>query len=107
MELVPPNERGTYAGVAHPATISHLKKLGITAIDSIFYNLPFERFLSAMREEEPDIDVDTAADQRRQSPAVRYMGPVSGRMEFLPDAQVSTHRDQHDSAEGRRVLQPW
>lgn len=30
---VPENLRGTYAGVAHPAVISHLKKLGITAIE--------------------------------------------------------------------------
>jgi error-prone DNA polymerase len=40
--------------------------LGITAIDSIFYNLPFERFLSAMREEEPDIDVDFDSDRREE-----------------------------------------
>src|SRR5690606_5522404 len=32
--------------------------LGITAVDSIFYGLPFERFLSSLRDEEPDIDVD-------------------------------------------------
>ncbi|NKE09571.1 MULTISPECIES: glycogen debranching protein GlgX [Kocuria] len=30
---VPENMQGTYAGVAHPAVISHLKKLGITAIE--------------------------------------------------------------------------
>ncbi|WP_371164376.1 glycogen debranching protein GlgX [Buchananella felis] len=30
---VPPDLRGTYAGVAHPATIAHLKKLGVTAIE--------------------------------------------------------------------------
>lgn len=30
---VPENLRGTYAGVAHPEVISHLKKLGITAIE--------------------------------------------------------------------------
>ena len=33
LDEIPENERGTYAGVAHPATISHLKKLGITAIE--------------------------------------------------------------------------
>ncbi len=32
--------------------------LGITAIDPVFYNLPFARFISEHREEEPDIDVD-------------------------------------------------
>ncbi|MCP2047608.1 UNVERIFIED_ORG: glycogen operon protein [Paenarthrobacter nicotinovorans] len=30
---VPEEQRGTYAGVAHPAVISHLQKLGITAIE--------------------------------------------------------------------------
>src|SRR5690606_11792862 len=38
--------------------------LGITAVDAIFYDLPFERFLSATRDEEPDIDVDFDADRR-------------------------------------------
>jgi isoamylase len=30
---VPRDQRGTYAGVAHPSVIEHLKKLGITAIE--------------------------------------------------------------------------
>jgi isoamylase len=30
---VPEEQRGTYAGVAHPAVIAHLQKLGITAIE--------------------------------------------------------------------------
>jgi isoamylase len=30
---IPEEQRGTYAGVAHPAVISHLQKLGITAIE--------------------------------------------------------------------------
>ncbi|MFT3886704.1 MAG: error-prone DNA polymerase [Arachnia sp.] len=40
--------------------------LGITAVDSIRYDLPFERFLSAMRDEEPDIDVDFDSDRREE-----------------------------------------
>jgi len=40
--------------------------LNITAVDSIGYNLPFERFLSALRDEEPDIDVDFDADRREE-----------------------------------------
>jgi error-prone DNA polymerase len=40
--------------------------LGITAVDSIFYKLPFERFLSALRDEEPDIDVDFDSDRREE-----------------------------------------
>ena len=30
---VPEEQRGTYAGIAHPAVIDHLKKLGVTAIE--------------------------------------------------------------------------
>ena len=30
---VPENQRGTYSGIAHPAVINHLQKLGITAIE--------------------------------------------------------------------------
>ncbi len=30
---IPEDQRGTYAGVSHPAVIDHLKKLGITAIE--------------------------------------------------------------------------
>lgn len=39
---VPPELRGTYAGVAHPATIEHLKALGVTAIEllPIHANIP-------------------------------------------------------------------
>ena len=33
LEDVPENIRGTYAGIGHPATIEHLTKLGITAIE--------------------------------------------------------------------------
>ncbi|TQJ41732.1 glycogen operon protein [Arthrobacter sp. SLBN-112] len=30
---IPEEQRGTYAGVAHPAVIDHMKKLGVTAIE--------------------------------------------------------------------------
>ena len=40
--------------------------LNITAVDSIYYQLPFERFLSALRDEEPDIDVDFDSDRREE-----------------------------------------
>ncbi|MFK5019639.1 glycogen debranching enzyme, partial [Klebsiella pneumoniae] len=30
---VPEELRGTYAGIAHPAIIDHLRKLGVTAIE--------------------------------------------------------------------------
>ncbi|MBX2811768.1 MAG: glycogen debranching protein GlgX [Myxococcales bacterium] len=37
---IPQHLRGTYAGLAHPAAISHLKKLGITAVEL----LPIHQF---------------------------------------------------------------
>ncbi|MDN5803662.1 MAG: error-prone DNA polymerase, partial [Microlunatus sp.] len=40
--------------------------LHITAVDPIRYGLPFERFLSATRDEEPDIDVDFDSDRREE-----------------------------------------
>ena len=30
---VPPDQRGTYAGLAHPAVIEHLQRIGVTAIE--------------------------------------------------------------------------
>lgn len=32
-EAIPESQRGTYSGIAHPATIEHLLKLGVTAIE--------------------------------------------------------------------------
>jgi len=42
---VPPELRGSYAGIAHPAVIAHLQKLGITAIEL----LPVQHFLDEPR----------------------------------------------------------
>ena len=39
--MVPENVRGTYAGLAHPASINYLKKLGVTAIEL----LPVHHFI--------------------------------------------------------------
>jgi glycogen operon protein len=39
---IPEDERGTYAGVAHPAMIEHLQRLGVTAIEL----MPVHEFLN-------------------------------------------------------------
>jgi isoamylase len=39
---IPPHLRGTYAGLAHPAAINHLKRLGVTAIEL----MPVHHFVS-------------------------------------------------------------
>ncbi|MEY2900156.1 MAG: hypothetical protein RL247_322 [Actinomycetota bacterium] len=59
--------------------------LDITAVDSIYYNLPFERFLSALRDEEPDIDVDF--ESRRREEVIQYVYERYGRTRA---AQVAT-----------------
>ncbi len=59
--------------------------LDITAVDSIYYNLPFERFLSALRDEEPDIDVDF--ESRRREEVIQYVYERYGRTQA---AQVAT-----------------
>lgn len=44
---IPANIRGTYAGMAHPTAISHLKKLGITAVELLpIHSFPDDEFLT-------------------------------------------------------------
>ncbi len=64
--------------------------LGITAVDAIFYDLPFERFLSATRDEEPDIDVDFDADRREE--VIQYVYEKYGRYNAAQVANVITYR---------------
>ncbi|UPK77180.1 error-prone DNA polymerase [Nocardioidaceae bacterium SCSIO 66511] len=64
--------------------------LGITAVDSIRFNLPFERFLSATREEEPDIDVDFDSDRREE--VIQYVYAKYGRRNAAQVANVISYR---------------
>jgi error-prone DNA polymerase len=63
--------------------------LGITAIDAIFYDLPFERFLSSIRDEEPDIDVDFDSDRREE--VIQYVYETYGRENAAQVANVVTY----------------
>ncbi|HEX3426797.1 MAG TPA: glycogen debranching protein GlgX [Acidimicrobiales bacterium] len=47
---VPPDQRGTYSGVAHPAIIDHLTSLGVTAVEL----LPIHQFIHDRRLAELD-----------------------------------------------------
>ncbi len=67
--------------------------LRITAIDSIYYNLPFERFLSSLRNEEPDIDVDFDADQREG--IIQYVFGTYGRERAAQVANVIQYRPKN------------
>lgn len=64
--------------------------LGITAIDSVFYRLPFERFISAHRDEEPDIDVDFDSDRREE--VIQWVYERYGRHNAAQVANVITYR---------------
>ncbi|MET0990664.1 MAG: error-prone DNA polymerase, partial [Glaciihabitans sp.] len=61
-----------------------------TAVDPIFYGLPFERFLSSMREEEPDIDVDFDSDRREE--VIQYVYEKYGRRNAAQVANVISDR---------------
>jgi len=55
----PTNTRGSAGG----SLVSYV--LGITSVDPLIYQLPFERFLNKDRPSPPDIDLDIADDQRQ------------------------------------------
>ncbi|MFL6088664.1 MAG: error-prone DNA polymerase [Aeromicrobium sp.] len=64
--------------------------LGITAVDSILYGLPFERFLSETRDDEPDIDVDFDSDRREE--VIQWVYEKYGRRNAAQVANVITYR---------------
>ena len=64
--------------------------LEITAIDPVFFNLPFERFLSSARDEEPDIDVDFDSDRREE--VIQWVYGKYGRRNAAQVANVITYR---------------
>lgn len=59
------NTRGSAAG----SIVGYI--LGITNVDPLYYELPFERFLTMHRPTPPDIDLDIADDRRDQ--AIEWM----------------------------------
>jgi len=75
-------------GSAANSAVCYLLK--ITAVDPIFYALPFERFLSSMRDEEPDIDVDFDSDRREE--VIQYVYEKYGRQNAAQVANVITYR---------------
>lgn len=67
--------------------------LNITAVDSIFYRLPFERFLSSLRDEEPDIDVDFDSDRREE--VIQWVYKKYGRRNAAQVANVIQYRPKN------------
>ncbi|GAA2983452.1 error-prone DNA polymerase [Microbacterium terrae] len=67
--------------------------LDITAVDAIAYDLPFERFLSSLREEEPDIDVDFDSDRREE--IIQWVYATYGRERAAQVANVIQYRPKN------------
>jgi error-prone DNA polymerase len=76
--------------------------LGITAVDSIAYQLPFERFLSALRDEEPDIDVDFDADRREE--IIQWVFDRYGRERAAQVCNVIQYRPKNAIRDVARAL---
>ncbi|MCU1407493.1 MAG: error-prone polymerase [Glaciihabitans sp.] len=75
-------------GSAANSAVCYLLK--VTAVDPIYYDLPFERFLSSMRDEEPDIDVDFDSDRREE--VIQYVYRKYGRHNAAQVANVISYR---------------
>jgi len=78
-------------GSAANSAICYL--LDITAVDAIGYDLPFERFLSSLREEEPDIDVDFDSDRREE--VIQWVYREYGRDRAAQVANVIQYRPKN------------
>jgi len=76
--------------------------LDITAVDSIFYKLPFERFLSSLRDEEPDIDVDFDSDRREE--IIQWVYETYGRERAAQVANVIQYRPKNAVRDMARAL---
>ncbi|MEP7020894.1 MAG: DNA polymerase III subunit alpha, partial [Pseudonocardiales bacterium] len=64
--------------------------LQVTAVDAVFYELMFERFLAPERGEPPDIDIDIESDRREE--AIQYVYELHGREHAAQVANVITYR---------------
>lgn len=76
--------------------------LEITAVDSIRYGLPFERFLSSMRDEEPDIDVDF--DSERREEVIQYVYETYGRRNAAQVANIISYRPKAAIRDAAKAL---
>ncbi|QYM75895.1 error-prone DNA polymerase [Leucobacter luti] len=76
--------------------------LHITAVDSIRYDLPFERFLSSMRDEEPDIDVDF--DSERREEVIQYVYETYGRRNAAQVANIISYRPKAAIRDAAKAL---
>ncbi|MGL5811349.1 MAG: error-prone DNA polymerase [Nocardioides sp.] len=76
--------------------------LGITAIDPVSYNLPFARFISTHRDEEPDIDVDF--DSARREEVIQWVYDTYGRRNAAQVATVISYRPKMAVRDAAKAL---
>lgn len=76
--------------------------LGITAVDAVLYRLPFERFISAHRDEEPDIDVDFDSDRREE--VIQWVYDTYGRRNAAQVANVIGYRPRMAVRDAAKAL---
>ncbi|WP_300677161.1 error-prone DNA polymerase [Nocardioides sp.] len=76
--------------------------LGVTAIDPVYYRLPFERFISEHREEEPDIDVDF--DSNRREEVIQWVYRSYGRRNAAQVANIIGYRPKMAIRDAAKAL---
>jgi len=76
--------------------------LGITAVDPSRLNLLFERFISAERNEPPDIDIDFEHERREE--VIQYIYQKYGRHRAGIAATVITYRNRSAVREVAKVM---
>ncbi|TWG97820.1 error-prone DNA polymerase [Nocardioides sp. J9] len=76
--------------------------LGITAIDSVYFDLPFERFISQHREEEPDIDIDFDSDRREE--VIQWVYDTYGRRNAAQVCNVVSYRPRMAVRDAAKAL---
>ncbi|WP_182376169.1 error-prone DNA polymerase [Nocardioides sp. WS12] len=96
------HERILCQGRGSAASSAVCYALGITAIDSVYYNLPFERFISEHREEEPDIDVDFDSDRREE--VIQWVYETYGRRNAAQVCNVITYRPRMAVRDAAKAL---
>ncbi|MFT4263785.1 MAG: error-prone DNA polymerase [Nocardioides sp.] len=87
-------------GSAASSAVCHA--LGVTAIDPVFYGLPFQRFISEHREEEPDIDVDFDSDRREE--VIQWVYDTYGRHNAAQVANIISYRPKSAVRDAAKAL---
>ena len=76
--------------------------LRITAVDPVYYELMFERFLAPERGEPPDIDIDIESDRREE--VIQHVYGLHGREHAAQVANVITYRPKSAVRDVARAL---